>query len=111
MIDLHVAVIASLVRRILGTNTVGAVTASSSESFSPVAPQVAPEGVNPFDDAFSGSLLKDFGAKALVVNTFEEFSDLLANVVETTKLDLLNDLPKVAQLFNRHRMDNNLPPL
>lgn len=111
MIDLQIAVISRLIRNALANNWVGVVTASSSESFDPAGPQVTPEGTSPFDDALSETITAEFGQQALTALTFEDFSNLIAQVVETKKLSLLHDLPKVAQLLNRVRVDNNLPPL
>ena len=101
MNSLHAAVISQAVAKVLA----GLGDLPEGVEFSPVEPQVAPSDSSPFSDETTAKI-EGYVPKALMAADFEDFSNLLANIATELGLDLQHDLPKIAAILNRARVES-----
>lgn len=75
-----------------------------------IEPKVATDGVA-FSPEVDARIRLQYADRALVVNTFELFMDLLQDICNNLQLVPATDLPKIAALLNAMRIEKGLAPL
>jgi hypothetical protein len=83
----------------------------TTPEFSPTEPQVAPDGVSPFDDETSEKIATTYKEQALQADSFEAFQNLLVKVATDLSLSVTSDLPKIAAILNKVRVRGEKTPL
>jgi hypothetical protein len=79
-------------------------------SSDPSQPTIAPTDVAVFPEEIM-SKLGFYKDKAILVEDFEGFSELLQLAAEETGLNPAQDLEKIASVFNRYRIENGKQPI
>ena len=77
---------------------------------SPVAPIVAPDDA-PVFDLETMEKFKEFQDSAVLAPDFETFSNLLVEVANRLGMNPAVDLPKIASVLNRFRVDAGKEPI
>lgn len=75
-----------------------------------IEPEVSPGGIQ-FSSEVDSRIRLQYADRALTVNNFELFMDLLHEIASTLGLVPATDLPKIAALLNAMRVEKNLEPL
>jgi len=103
----HVYAVSEVIKRVVA----GVNVPDTTPNYSPIEPQVAPDGASPFNDEVSEQIATTYKDQALLADTFESFQNLLVKIATDLSLEVASDLPKIASILNKIRVRSEKDPI
>jgi hypothetical protein len=76
-----------------------------------IEPLVVPSDIQILPTEIEEQVLLKYADQIILASNFQLFMELLERIVNELRLDLTQDLPKIAAVANKYRISQNLEPL